>query len=346
MTKKILHIASSTKFIFPFINLVNERFSPVDHEFLLTTDLAEDEVVYSENVKLFLVNTLFLRIKYHLVLVMKMHQADRVLLHGLFSFRLVQILFFTPWLLKKCYWIIWGGDLYSRGVGVKNWRWKIREFFRGSVIRNMGHLVTYIRGDVELARDWYSAKGQYHECLMYQSNLYKFYEIPEKNRSVINIQIGNSADPTNNHIDVFEKLLPFKDDAICIYVPLSYGSKLYAEKVIALGTELFGDKFRPITEIMSFDNYLEFLGSIDIAIFNHKRQQAMGNTITLLGLGKTVYLRSDTTQWALFKEKNITVRDVVDFKELDFCFNKHNVDMVEKYFSMENYHRQLDSLFD
>lgn len=36
----------------------------------------------------------------------------------------------------------------------------------------------------------------------------------------------------------------------------------------------------------------------------------MGNTITLLGLGKTVYMRSDTTQWQFFKEKEIVVGDV------------------------------------
>lgn len=52
-------------------------------------------------------------------------------------------------------------------------------------------------------------------------------------------------------------------------------------KVIIKGKELFGEKFIPLTEFMTFEKYLEFLGSIDIAIFAHKRQQAMGNTITI-----------------------------------------------------------------
>ena len=48
---------------------------------------------------------------------------------------------------------------------------------------------------------------------------------------------------------------------------------------------------------MPFERYIELLSDIDIAVFNHNRQQGLGNTTTLLGLGKKVYLRSDTTTW-------------------------------------------------
>jgi len=34
---------------------------------------------------------------------------------------------------------------------------------------------------------------------------------------------------------------------------------------------------------MPLDEYLNLLAKIDIAIFNHKRKQAMGNITTLLG---------------------------------------------------------------
>lgn len=42
----------------------------------------------------------------------------------------------------------------------------------------------------------------------------------------------------------------------------------------------------PIVDFMDFNEYINFLSTIDIAIFNHKRQQGMGNIITLLGMGK------------------------------------------------------------
>jgi hypothetical protein len=241
---------------------------------------------------------------------------------------------------------MWGGDLYTYQLGYRNWKWKIKEFFRRPVIKKIGHLVTYIEGDVALARKWYKAKGEYHECLMYTSNLYQEYKLPKNSCKTINIQVGNSASSSNNHLEVLKKLLPYKDKNICIYLPLSYGSPEYAKQVIKQGREWFGDKFKPLTGMLPFNEYLAFLGKIDIAIFNHNRQQAMGNTITLLGLGKTVYIRSDTTQWQFFKDKGITIRDVEQLHTLE-CENlNENISKIKTYFSQGNYLKQLENLFN
>lgn len=98
---------------------------------------------------------------------------------------------------------------------------------------------------------------------------------------------------------------------------------------------------------MPFDQYLEFLGKIDIAIFNHKRQQAMGNTITLLGLGKKVFMRSDVTQWAFFKSHAIAVYDIeafalTDDEDIQVEENKHR---VKSYFSESGLLKQLIGVF-
>lgn len=346
MTKKILHLANCAKFIPPFINIVKGEFNFEEHDFLLTSEGKESDLINEKNVEIFFGKTLYSKLNYYIRVIIKMHQADKIILHSLFNLRLVQILFFTPWLLKKCYWIMWGGDLYSHKLSVRNRRWKIGEFFRRPVIKNIGHLVTYIEGDLQFARKWYGARGQYHECLMYTSNLYKEYRFPKKKANTINIQVGNSADSTNNHMEVLEKLVPYKDQDICIYVPLSYGSQVYAETIISEGKRLFGSKFKPLTKIMPFDDYLTFLGSIDIAIFNHKRQQAMGNTITLLGLGKTIYMRSDTTQWNFFKSKGIEIKDVEKLYTLEYENIIENTRIVKEYFSLCNYIKQLDCLFN
>lgn len=345
MTNKILHIATCANFIPPFINNIKKHFNFDEHDFLLISSVADDDLVDVENVKLSSFKTLRSKLNYYFAAIVKMHQADKIILHSLFNQRLTQILFFTPWLLKKCYWIMWGGDLYAYQFGVRSWKWYLSEFFRRPVIKNMGYLVTYVEGDVELARKWYRAKGKYCECLMYPSNLYKEYKIPDKKSETINIQVGNSADPSNNHIEVLEKLLPYKKENILIYLPLSYGSSEHAENVIAQGREWFGNKFKAITDSMSLEDYLAFLGTIDIAIFNHERQQAMGNTITLLGLGKTVYLRSGTTQWQLFKEKKLVFGDVGDLANLDFLDTRGNIDVVKAYFSEGNYNNQLAKIF-
>lgn len=344
MTKKTLHISGCDKFIPPFIDFLKENFDFKQHEFLLTGGMAENNLIKASNVHLANKNKLG-RLNHYFKSLIKMHQADKVILHGLFDIKLIFILFCTPWLLKKCYWVMWGGDLYTHKLSEKNRKWKVKEFFRRPVIKNIGHLVTYIEGDVELARKWYGATGRYHECIMYTSNLYKEYSVPSKQGTAINIQVGNSADPSNNHLEALEKLLPFKNDDICIYVPLSYGDKKHAQAVIQQGQQWFGDKFKPLTKFMPFDKYLSLLGTIDIAIFNHRRQQAMGNTITLLGLGKTVYMRSDTTHWQFFKEKEIVVGDVEVINSLVILNVNGNQEKVKQYFSTENFISQLKGVF-
>ncbi|WP_201526074.1 TDP-N-acetylfucosamine:lipid II N-acetylfucosaminyltransferase [Psychrobacter frigidicola] len=345
MSKQILHIASSEKFIPPFINFVKENFNFDEHEFSLTRGMAQDNLIHGKNIKLLSEKTSSAKLKHYIQVLVRMHQADKIILHSLADHTIIKILFFTPWLLKKCYWAIWGGDLYVYRFGKRNHKWRVREFFRRSVIKKMGHLVTYIKGDIDLAREWYGAQGEYYECIMYLSNIYKELDISKNDSSTINIQLGNSANSTNNHVEILEKLLPFKNKNIRIYAPLSYSDQSHAKKVIKIGKELFGDKFVPLTEFMPFEDYLKFLEKIDIAIFNNSRQQALGNIITLLGLGKTVYIRSDTTQWPLFKAKEIEIYDVKDFNSLVNHHHPDNIDKIKKYFSKETLLNQLSELF-
>lgn len=345
MKNTILHIASSEKFIPPFINFIKANFNFENHDFLLTKGMSQQDIIPTNNIKILSKKTRFGKTKHYLKVIFKMHQADKIILHSLADHSIVKILFFMPWLLKRCYWVIWGGDLYSYQFDKRNRRWRVREFYRRPVIKHMGHLVTYIEGDITLAREWYDARGDYHESLMYLSNLYKTLEVPKKQNRTINIQLGNSASPTNNHIEVLEMLLPYKEQDICIYAPLSYSDQNHAQKVIKLGCELFGDKFVPLTEFMPFERYLEFLGNIDIAIFNNNRQQAMGNIITLLGLGKTVYVRNDTTQWQFFQDKGLQIYNINNFSSLDNHYHEDNVNKIKHYFSEATLIQQLTRLF-
>lgn len=340
----ILHIAGIDKFIPPFIEFIGQNFDLAQHRFWLNGD--RNRYPYQDNPSTYQVKPGVLgKFGGYLRLIVDLNKAEKVILHGLFDPKIVLLLSCMPWLLKKCYWIIWGGDLYSYQLAERNWKWQIREFFRRPVIKRIGNLVTYIEGDVELARQWYGARGHYRECVMYLSNVYHELPVPQEVHDTIHIQIGNSADPSNNHLEILERLLPFRDQDIAIFAPLSYGNQEYAKTVIESGTRMFGEKFHPMTDFMPFDRYLAFLGKIDMAIFNHKRQQAMGNTITLLGLGKKVYLRSDTTQWGLFKKKGIQVFDI---ECLEICRHKHsrsNRNLVSGYFSIDNFRKQLNDIF-
>jgi len=168
-------------------------------------------------------------------------------------------------------------------------------------------------------------------------------QVPPKKSSTINIQIGNSADPSNEHFEMLGILKKYRDEDIKIFAPLSYGPKEYALRVKEEGERIFGKKFVALLDFMPYEQYLRFLGDVDIAMFNHRRQQAMGNTISLLGLGKRVYMRRDVTQCALFDRLGINVFDIKDFSlcqsaEFDVSLN---VERIKMYFSERVLSRQL-----
>lgn len=347
----ILHVAGLDKFIPPFVKLVEEEFKADNHQFWLTGDTVKYPIEHSE-AKYVCGDGVWHKFAGYAKLVKQLHSARKVMLHGLFNIRVVLVLALCPWVLPKCHWIIWGGDLYQFRKASNTWQSRIKEPLRRFVIRRVGHLVTYIDGDVDLARQWYGAKGTHHECIMYLSNVVDPKMItepgPASDHDGLNILLGNSADPSNNHIEALERLLPFKDQPFKIYAPLSYGDQSHAKKVISQGKAWFGDKFVPMTDFMPFEQYLEFLKSLDIAIFNHQRQQAMGNTITLLGMGKTVFMRSDVSHWRFLKGLGVKLNDV---ENLELCRiapdeADENARVVYSYFSRATLMKQLANIFE
>lgn len=173
--------------------------------------------------------------------------------------------------------------------------------------------------------------------------------MPSKKESTITILVGNSADPSNNHEEILERLAVFKNKNIMVIAPLSYGKKDNVDKVVRVGRKLLGERFTPLTDFLPFNEYLKVLTEVDVAVFNHNRQQAMGNIISLLGLGKKVYLRSDVAQWQLFQDLNIEVHDVSQLEStlfnLDNLPNLGNKEKIKNHFSKSNLIKQLESLF-
>ena len=329
----ILHIASlSTKHImFPFVEFTNKNFEENNHHFLFCSNKSEQVLYTNATIKnVFHDNEYFIS---------NMQNAEKIILHGIWYDELCEMLLLDPSFLKKTYWVMWGGDFYFP---------EKQSFLKKQVIKKMGHLITYIKGDYELVKESYSVTATQYKCFMYPSNLYKEYDLKSKKCKTINIQVGNSADYTNNHLEIFEKLKKYKNEDINIFVPLSYGNQEYAKDVIKKGNEIFKNKFTALTHLMPLEKYIEFLGAIDIAIFAHKRQQTMGNASTLLGLGKKVYMRGDTTSFHFFSDIGVKVFDIdnIELKALSNDEKNKNNHNIREYFSKRNYLNQLKKIFE
>lgn len=326
---KNLHVMIPDKLLPPFVELVHRNFDP-DLNRILIVGKNNKDYGFRPNHRVEFIDSKFKILR----VLSAMYEADRIILHGLWNENVDRLLFYQPWLLAKCYWVMWGGDFYNPGS---------QSAMRKRLIRNMGNLVTYLKGDCELVRTWYGAGGTYRECLTYPSNLYKELPVPVVAEDRVNVQIGNSADPSNNHFEMLDRLAQFKAVDFFIYCPLSYGDPGYALEVANQGRDLFGDRFVAIREFLPLDKYIELLGRIDIAIFAHRRQQAMGNIIPLLGLGKKVFLRRDMTPWAVFEDLGIRAYDLeaLDLERIDNQTRQRNQERVKDYFSETTLVEQL-----
>lgn len=342
-----LHITNTEKFIEPFIIFTNNNFKLSEHQFLCFSTCATNHIKNSyANVDI------EEKVLGNISLIKKLYEANQIYFHGLFDNRIVILLFLQPWLLKKCYWIVWGADLYAYRKTRITIKAKVKEFIRAFVIKRIAGLITHIKGDYNLAKKWYGVKGKYYYSFMYPSNLYKKFSIAGKAKDdiITHIQIGNSADPSNNHLEVFEKLRSLELENIHIICPLSYGDKEYTERIVKSGREMFGNNFEPLLEFIPLEKYLEVLSKVDVAIFNHNRQQAVGNITTLIGLGKKVFLRDDITTWDFCKEHGLTVYSTnKDFEnvleQIDKFTELKNIQNVKCKFSEEKLIEDFKKIF-
>lgn len=256
MPVKILHCIPAEKFTEPFIEFVLQHFDRDEHNFIVKR-LTTFEVQSRPQVVLVpkQAGWLSLLIAYF----SKLNRADKVIIHSLFDNKLTLLLAFQPWLLSKCIWVIWGGDLYSNITPAQTPKGLLLGVFRWFVIRRIGGIVSMIDGDYELARKHFGTNAKWYSSFVYPSNLVNISQEVSTEHDGINVLVGNSADPSNHHFAVLEQLAAVGHSQLNVIAPLSYGDREYAQKVIALGKELFGNKFRALQDFMPRKEYEELL---------------------------------------------------------------------------------------
>lgn len=246
-------------------------------------------------------------------------------------------------------WIFWGADGYKlpkvdaklylpltqahlgggssdkqRKSGVLNamrgwWDDVVFDLSSARALKRIQYCATWIREDFELIRDSYNPDIKWIDfSYLNEDELFraeaKSLESAEV-RSGMRIMAGNSANPTNNHLDIFDYLVRnkiCKPDTI-VYCPLSYsGKQSYIDAVVAKGRSLFGDNFIPLTDFMPYADYLKLLSEIDVFFFFHRRQQAVNNSLSAKWLGKTIVLHPDNNLYKTFCRWGIHILSASD----------------------------------
>lgn len=354
-----IHFWPNEKFTQGFIDFITDNFNPKDHVFYVIGSGSGLQIRQQENV--FIVDNKILTI---LTLINKLKKNDKLFIHSLFNPRVVLLLFLYPNILKKCFWVVWGGDLYTFRIPKTTLKSKSYELLRSKVIRNIGSIITLVVGDYDLARKWYKVKAkhffaQYHDERNY---IYTLRLIEKnvhnkniKNSSLLRVILGNSATKTNHHIEALDILSKFKNEDIEIICPLSYGDKNYAKQVIIYGNNIFGDKFVPLIQFIDIEEYISILSSVDVGVFNLDRQQALFNITTLINLGKKVFLQTNSTVFEHYNNNGIVTFDIEtiqlspisSFSYMSQHIRENNSNIIKKLDSKEykipKWRRMFDS---
>lgn len=350
----IVHFYNSSSYIYfqEWYRILEKTVSNTKHvifvlsnpnNFPMATNLQERNEIY------------FLHSKYEFLkkLVWSIFKAKRIIIHYLDpESRKIALYILCVFARKKITWVLWGGDLYHNILQEpKNIKSRFKTWLLKRIVLSIDEIAAFLKEDFDIAVASTGTKARYR--YLFYPNPVNFDMLDQqsekvsqmmKNKSTLKIMIGNSANPSNNHFEILDFLNKIsKKIDVEIICPLSYGDLDYAKSVIAYGKEKFGDRFIPLTKILEPEEYAKLLVNADIAIFNHKRQQALGNILALLYARKKVYIRSDISTWKFFERYGIRVYDTqtlisgedANFERFDQKIGEKNREIVAKEFGSE-----------
>lgn len=187
--------------------------------------------------------------------------------------------------------------------GVRTARQAVRRWVRGDrrAGRRLVSRLDYCVSPFMEEYQWYRRAGlpeatRYHEGLVGTLEDYVDdsapIESPEEPATSA-IQVGNSAWPSNNHVDALS-LIAASPGTGAVVVPLGYGEPRYAAAVAARGAELLGERFQPLMGYLQPADYLNVVRSCGHVVMNQMRQQALGNIFAALWRGARVHMNATT----------------------------------------------------
>ena len=331
----IIHLFPKSKFTLPYIEFINDNFDRYEHCFVLYSNgqyILPSTVYQLENV-------VDMDDKSALWLGRFIKKADKIIFHNLsVNIDVLAMMFLDRRIVRKSAWFIWGSDLYSyRNTRRNIWEY-IAECMRKTIISQIPLIISWITEDCRLAKKWYKTNAVNLPVAYYDQELIDTLKgLKNKFKTQHNelrILLGNSATETNHHQEILEFLTKWNSRNMEIYAPLSYGDIVYGDKIEEMGSSVFGKKFHPLRAFMDKADYFRLISQVDVAIFNHDRQQALGNLIALLYLGKKVYLRKNTTMWNdLVNHMGFKIYSIDELYQIEF----ENLCMMEECDKIENY---------
>ncbi|WP_312788812.1 TDP-N-acetylfucosamine:lipid II N-acetylfucosaminyltransferase [Sphingobacterium sp.] len=276
------------------------------------------------------------------------------------------------------YWIFYGGDLYdylSRYEGYQIFdapnllptpsRWervtksiKYLMFFgmsqktaKTKAFKRLDYFCFWNEYDYTLFISKVDSPAHYKNFIYYKAlGDSDHVQIEKKNI----IMVNHAASFTGNHLFVIEKLAKLQASLkdFQLLLPLSYGNKEYAKKVIQQAKDQLDMNVKPLTDFLPLSEYQSILSEVKIAIFGMRRQEAAGNIFQLLNMGAKIFLRKDNTLLSWLKKRNFIVfcieddeKELENLQALSLEQMSYNSAQYKRYFNASNYQEMMQQLF-
>lgn len=347
-SKPIVHVATDEKFIDAAYDIYSKAF-PGMNLFLILKRESEKDIKYLNQID----NYIFVNTNNDFVDVVEDYTKDAkiIVFHGMNYFQSFLAIKLSKH-SKKYVWCIYGAEVYNNNLIVKNGSvglktYKAFVFNYNKWLKDIFRSVYYllIKGkENPNSMVKKSFKKMDYAAILYEEELANYFELGIVNSSIkflkftyypleiilnknscfvngANILVGNSVSPTNNHLEAFELIENFDIKKFKILSLLSYGDEQYANEIIKLGKQKFGDRFYPISKYMPLTDYQNILQSCGIVIMNHYRQQAVGNVINAIYLGAKVFLSEKNTLFHYLKRIGCYVYSI----ENDFVIGNNEI---------------------
>ena len=140
----------------------------------------------------------------------------------------------------------------------------------------------------------------------------------KKENAPVRVLLGHSALGYLNHIKMLEKLSAYLDNDILVIVPLAYGTEHNIKSIRSCVEKINSNKIKLMLDYIPYEDYLFFLSTIDIAVFDQKSSAALGNIVVLAYFGKKIYLNKEGIIREEFEELGIEYGITDDIGKISF----------------------------
>jgi len=300
--------------------------------------------------------------------------AESIYIHFLFEY--ICELYYKCRPSGKLVWVYWGGDFYNYvdfelydektkvilqkigfSLGSENDYCSNNVIYRNYTIRHLDEIHMFdTTFEYSIMKKNYLT-NMFAKRFVYPNPIdYVSTNRVKKTDKRTTILIGNSGNPSNNHFDALATVKEMNQEEIRLIIPLSYGipSIEYFKELINYIRNNLTCEVEILKEMLSPKEYNEILEKVDMAIFNHRRQQAVGNIRKLMKLGKIIVMNPESPLFSYLNNIDIKVLSVNDtnlssvMKEL--TLNKEilqrNSEIIDTYFGENIITTQINKIFD